>query len=258
MKTSLKSFLIYGLSLLGTVLLGWAFFKVDHRAVTAPTREPANTTSNAQKLIDSPLNSPLNSYGTNPLGEMASELQDLNKCYTHDCGNEKADARTEYFNLGQKIRQKLLQIQSVVEVDKVEEPHISKMAREFIENSDGHVQEAALDLMSTQEPSAENLQAILDHIIKGSDPELIHQALLELRRYPSVVDQETIRQTLAQVLLTGAPFVAQALAEKSELFINSQNIEFFEKLITQFDPQSLISVSLQSSLKEYRRKSTAG
>ncbi len=254
MKTSLKSFLLYGLSLLGTTLLGWAFFKVDHRAVTAPTREPANTSLNSQKLIESPLNS----YTTHPLGEMESELQELNKCYTQDCGNEKEDVRTEYFNLGQKIRQKLLQIQSLIEIDKVEEPQISKMAREFIENSDGHVQEAALDLMSTQEPSNENLQAILDHIIKGNDPELIHQALLELRRYPSVVDQETIRQTLAQVLLTGAPFVAQALAEKSELFINSQNIEFFEKLITQFDPQSLVSVSLQSSLKEYRRKSTAG
>ena len=263
MKISEKYLFKYGLSLVGTILLGWVFYKVDSPKAQTNLREPTifsigSNQKNPETI--SRINSlrQILSGHENSVDEFAIELKELNKCYLQDCGFEKTDPRTEYFTLGQKIRQKLLQLQALVQMDEIVDPKVSQMAREFVENSDGHVQEAALDLISTQEPAPENLKAILDHIIKGNDSELIQQALLELRRYPSPEDQETIRQTLAQVILTGAPFVAQAVAEKSELFINSQNIEFFENLTKKIDPQSIVGVSLQSSLREYRRKSSAG
>ncbi len=262
MKPGIKNFLKYSLSLTGTALLGLIFFKVDSprskNNLRAPSSFPKSMATKSQESENPPSTVNLISQPENSVMGLGAELRELSKCYTQDCGLEKTDARTSYFNLGQKIREKLLQIQAVVQVDQVAEPKISEMAREFIENSDGHVQEAAMDLMSTQAPSQENLEAILEHVIKGYDAELIHQALLELRRYPSVEDQEIIRQTLAQVLLTGAPFVAKAVAEKSELFISEQNLEFFEKLTRQIDPASLVAISLQSSLREFRRKSSAG
>ena len=262
MKTINKTFLKYSLSLVGTFLLGWTFFKVDSPQAKNNSQLPARSplAKGPSTLKNEDISSKLKSSlpTENSVSELGSELRLLNKCYTEDCGSEKTDARTEYFNIGQKIRQKLLQVEALVQIDQVVEPQISEMAREFIENSDGHVQEAALDLMSTQAPSPENLKAILEHVLKGNDAELIQQALLELRRYPSAEDQETIRQTLAQVLLTGAPFVAKAVAEKSDLFINSLNVEFFERLTRQIDPQSMVGISLQLSLREFRRKSSAG
>ena len=262
MNLNKKTVLKYSLSLAGTVLLGWVFFKVDSPRSKNNLRSPSHFPNAGGAKLNQNESSPIAPKMTDSIdpsvGDLGNELRELNKCYTEDCGLEKTDARSSYFNLGQKIRQKLLQIQALVQIDEVAEPKISEMAREFIENSDGHVQEAAMDLMSTQSPSPENLKAILEHVIKGNDAELIHQALLELRRYPSPEDQELIRQTLAQVLLTGAPFVAKAVAEKAELFINDHNLEFFEHLTGQIDPKSWVAINLQSSLREFRRKSSAG
>lgn len=262
MKAGTKNFIKYILSLAGTVLLGWTFFKVDSppakNSARSPSSSPQSPASNNIKHDNFQTPLKMGSATANSVGDLGLELRDLKKCYIEDCGSEKTDARTSYFNVGQKIRQKLLQVQALVETEDVAEPNISEMAREFIENSDGHVQEAAMDLMSTQKPSHQNLLAILEYVLKGNDAELIPQALLELRRYPSEEDQELIRQTLAQVLLTGAPFVAKAVAEKSDLFINDKNIKFFESVTQQIDPKSLVAISLQSSLREFRRKSSAG
>lgn len=50
------------------------------------------------------------------------------------------------------------------------------LARESLENSDGHVKEAALDLIATQPTSSENLESVLNNVIVDSDPELIEQS----------------------------------------------------------------------------------
>jgi hypothetical protein len=135
---------------------------------------------------------------------------------------------------------------------------ISKIARDFLKNPDGHVQEAALDLLSTQPIYPENLEAILNQVVRASDPELIPQAMLELERYDNPQDQARIHEVFAETLQTGAPFVALVISEHLGDFITAQSYWFYGEILKKLDERTLIHQHLLSTLKEFVRKSSAG
>jgi hypothetical protein len=186
------------------------------------------------------------------------EIEKVAACYEKDCGKTTQDPRTDYYNLGQELKQKLNLFVSYVIQNKLQDASIQNLGIKFLAHSDGHVQEAALDLLATQATSPESLEAILQNIIKGIDAELIHQALLELQRYSSLEDQEKIRLTLGEALNHGTPFVALAIADRMNLVLNSQNRAYFKNLMTELDPHSRIYQSLKVSIQEFDRKSQAG
>lgn len=185
------------------------------------------------------------------------EVRELKKCYIEDCQiqKQKSDPRTEYFTIGQQIRQKLLNILEITNMHKLVDSEISDLAREFIENSDGHVQEIALDLLSTQPTSIENLKAILNNVISGNDAELIEQGLLELRRYHSQEENKFIQQSLASAIVYGAPFVSQTISAHSRLFLNNFNFDYFDDLLKQIDPLTIVGKNLKTALQDFRRVS---
>jgi len=185
--------------------------------------------------------------------DLFNEVRQLKTCYTDECHLEKSDPRTEYYNLGQKIRLKLLDILEIISANKLIDTNISIFAREFIGSSDGHIQEVALDLMSTQPISRDNLESILNYIINGNDSELIEQGLLELRRYRSQEELEIIQRSLANAMIYGAPFVAQTIAQYSYLFIDNQNFDYFDLIIKQVDPESIVGSNLKTALQDFRR-----
>jgi hypothetical protein len=186
------------------------------------------------------------------------EIEKIAACYEKDCGNTTQDPRTDYYNLGRELKLKLDLFVSYVIQNELQDSSIRNLGIQFLAHSDGHVQEAALDLLATQATSPETLEAILQNIIKGIDAELIHQALLELQRYSSLEDQEKIQLTLGEALNHGTPFVALAIAERLNLVLNTQNRMFFKNLMTQLDPQSRIYQSLKVSIQEFDRKYQAG
>ncbi len=147
---------------------------------------------------------------------------------------------------------------SYVTKNALKSAEVNELALQFLAHSDGHIQEVALELLSTQDPSEQNLDAILEHIIMGFDAELIHQAFLELQRYTHPKDQEKIRLALGRGLLHGTPFVSVAIAEKINLILNEGNISYFEEMMNSIDPKSSVYESLKYSIQEFEQVAQAG
>jgi hypothetical protein len=185
------------------------------------------------------------------------ELYRLEECYEHSC-EPNLDERSQFFTVGQKIKASLLNLAKLVKAGGAKSLEISKIARDFLKNPDGHVQEAALDLISTQPVHPENLEAILTRVVQASDAELIHQAMLELKRYDYPQDQARIQEVFGETLQTGPPFVALAIAEHLGDFMTAQSFLFYSEILKKIDGQTMIHKNLLSALKEFVRMSSAG
>lgn len=189
--------------------------------------------------------------------KIIDEIHSLNECYEKAC-EISGDEKTKYFSVGQKLKIKLEELAEFSRGHDVRSVELSALAREFLINSDGHVQEAALDILATQDIDQDNLEAILNHIIRSSDAELIHQAMLELKRYTYSADQRHIQEVFAETLLIGPPFVAVAIAEYLGDFLSEQSFIFYEDLVQKFDQRSIIHQYIMSALEQFEKRSAAG
>ncbi len=165
-------------------------------------------------------------------------LHALSNCYESGCVPENTEGRDRYFEIGQRIRKELIVMSRAVKKDHFQDEQISEIAREFLQNSDGHVKAAALELISTQSTSSENLQAILNGVILDSDPELIEQGFIQLSRYNYSYDRIQINQAVEETLLHGSPFVAQKIAEQIYSILDETSYPFYTQLASQLDDDS--------------------
>jgi hypothetical protein len=140
----------------------------------------------------------------------------------------------------------------------IQRPEISVAARRFLASDDRIVQAAALELISTQPPSAENLDAILGNILAGYDAELIEQAMLELERYTAPADGDRIDQALGEAMTMGAPFVAREISAHITPFVNERSYNFFQDVAERLPRQSYYRIHLESSLADFRNRKAAG
>ncbi len=182
--------------------------------------------------------------------EFATQLAAINACYqSEDCDYPQTDPHSYHFAVGLHLRATLTAFTAWVQREKVGEEAVSQSAREFLASSDGFVQEAALKLMATQEPSPENLQAILDDVLGGYDAELIDLALVQLERYTSVADSDKISAALARAITTGAPFLAREVSVHIAPFLHARNSEFFAQVARDLPEGSIYRINLEASLK---------
>lgn len=181
--------------------------------------------------------------------EFREALIEIKNCYDLDCDFPKDDARSYSFAVGRKLKETLTEMTAWVLSEKLEDREVDEIAREYVASEDGHVQEAALRLMSTQPPSLENLLAILQNIIQiGYDSRLIPPTLKELQRYTDRQDRERIHQALGEAMLTGAPFVAAEVSVGIAPFINDWSISFFRDLAQQLPEDSVYRRNLEAAL----------
>ena len=180
------------------------------------------------------------------------QLKRLRSCETEQCSYPQTDPRSYDFALGKDIKKTLFRFAEWVRSRALESRGVSETAREFLAFEDGHVQAAALDLMSTQPPSLENRDAILKSVIEGYDSELIEQAMLELERYTSASDRDVINQALGRALTTGAPFVARAIVNHISPFVDARSFRLFQDVLAHLPPESIYFEKLEASLSAFR------
>ncbi len=187
-------------------------------------------------------------------------LQQLENCYKSEgqCGFDLSDPKAEHFAIGQEIKKELLKIQFQAQKHKLQSPELAEIARHHLKNPDGHVKEAALHLMSTQETSEDNLDSILNEIIMYHDAHLIQHALLEMTRYLGQGYDQKIHQSLSRALAQGAPFVSLEIAKGLQPFINTASFGIYSNLLTQLGTGSKTRNLLKVNLEEFERRQSAG
>ena len=188
------------------------------------------------------------------LRQLTDEVERIQACYAGSCSYSQSYPRDYAFAVGRDLKAALYALNGYVERTALKDAAIAKLARMHLANEDGHVKEAALHLLASQPTSAENLASLLKDVIEESDAELIEHAMLELSRYKSPGDLRLIRESLAQAMLTGAPFVSEAVSNSIVRFIDNESYPYFSEIAARASPGSRVKTNLQFSLTEFRRR----
>ncbi|RZA05750.1 MAG: hypothetical protein EOP11_12090 [Proteobacteria bacterium] len=193
--------------------------------------------------------------------EVAQEVDSLfarvNKvhaCYSGGCDFPETDPRSYNFAVGLELKSNLYTLATTAAANELKSEAIASLAREQLKSEDGHVQEAALALLATQEPSEANLTAVLDNVITGYDAQLIQAAMKQLQRYPSEGDQERIAAALSSAMTTGSPFVAREVSSAIEPFMQPRTVPIYEEAVASITEGSLVRRDLAQSIASYRAR----
>jgi phenylalanyl-tRNA synthetase beta subunit len=153
--------------------------------------------------------------------------------------------------VGQSLKTELLALYEDTLNRNRRDKRLSEISREFLKISDGHVKEAALFLLSTQEPTPENLNAILESIMNYHDANLIALALMELEKYQGAQYQVQLYENFKSNLKTGSIFVKEALARGIDQFVTLDTRGDFEDLLNEMPLNSRVRQNLKSSLDRF-------
>lgn len=254
----------------GTYLLSGLYSKSsnssNHKAIQkiqdlkrAPDREPSSALISKAPSQTKAKESLVAPTSLHPLDAARLELEELKKCYNSEaCPFSKKDSRAYEIEIGQRLKDALNKLTQWVRANHIESAEVSKMAREYLENEDGYVKKAALDLISTQPPSSENLQAVLDHSLNSNDSNLTGQSLMEVQKYQSDEDMAKINQVLSEIMTTGSFMVKNRVAELISTHLNPKNVDYFENYSRTLPLDNPVRTYLNAAINEYRRSQMGG
>ncbi|WOX05308.1 hypothetical protein [Microbulbifer pacificus] len=185
------------------------------------------------------------------------EILELANCQqTYSCPQDDSDPRASDILAGKMLAEKLRAYADFHQNNDYFDEESSEMVRDFVDHSDGFVQEVAIDLMSMQAPNRENALALIESLQSSYDAKIVNQAMKELQRYPEL--QSQIDQMLAQSLQTGSLYVAQEVALNILPLLNSENVRTFEDVAMKLPQHSLRAKALKSNIREFRLRESGG
>jgi hypothetical protein len=184
------------------------------------------------------------------ISKKIKKISHLHSCFSsRNCGFSKGDSRSYDLDLGKAIKRELEELYEEVVDREVVSAKISSLGREFLKSSDGHIKEAALMLLSTQEPSSDNLNTILEEAISFHSAPLAELAIIELSKYKKEEWQESIDQSFLSNLKTGSVIVRQTLAKNISKFLNEANESKYKDFIENESNDSKIKKYIAASLE---------
>jgi len=186
------------------------------------------------------------------LNSSSLELKKIYNCYEKmNCPFPQTDSRSYDLAVGKKLKSKLEELYEKVEEEDYVDERVSTIAREYMKIADGHVKEVALMLLSTQPPSQENLDSILNDVINYHDSSLLNMAFLEFGKYDSVSDRQLIEESLFKNLQSGSILVREGITKNIYPMISSDNKERFVSLLQKLPSNSLMYRNLRNSLERF-------
>jgi hypothetical protein len=123
------------------------------------------------------------------------------------------------------------------------------LAITYMKVGDGYVQEEALKILSQQPASADALRAVLNEVIGGYDSRLIAPGLAELRRYQAENDRIRIGSSLADAMVSGAPFVAKEISAGISPFLCDATLATFREAAATIPATSAVRANLEAAIK---------
>ncbi len=179
------------------------------------------------------------------------KLATLKGCYTKKCEFSSADSREYDLSVGQSLKKELLNFYEEVLTNEIVDERVSSIARDFLKISNGHVKEAALLLISTQGPSQENLDSIVNNVLEYHDANLVGLALMELEKYKDDQYEVSIKESFVNNFTTGSLMVKEALAKGLYRFVNEDSRNVYGDILESLPKGSRVRRNLKASLDRY-------
>ncbi len=178
------------------------------------------------------------------------EIQSIESCLQNHCSYDDSDPRSYELSVYKDLGEKLKSFYERVVASGLQDESIAKMARYYLSFGDGHVKEAALELMSTQTPSQSNLSALKKYVFDFHDPLIVAQGMGELRKYVKKYDDE-VNQIISGVLATGSISAREEVAKGLFPFINKDNYQKIVSLRSKYKKGSRVYRLISQALIQF-------
>ncbi|TCS35737.1 hypothetical protein EDC30_10936 [Paucimonas lemoignei] len=227
---------------------------------TGPSQPVASGTAAAAAPSSGGQAAGLAAFNQGPAKVAMQRLQALAQCeqQPQQCDLDDSDPRASHFDLGRRVATELNNLAVLARAGALGEVDGGSIARRYMQNEDGHIQEAALSLISALPANSANVDPILSALQQGHDAQIYSQAMRELVRYPDEGSRSRVENTLIETLQTGGHFAGQVVAEEILPFINSGNLARFQELAGQLPPGSAKRRLLEGTLSEFVQRQSGG
>lgn len=182
-----------------------------------------------------------------------TELNSIQNCMQDESCRElsQQDPKAAFYD-GSYRAQKVLREAKLQTT--LSEPQRRELALQGLKWPEDDVKRAALELLETLPPSAEDLGVLLDSMQEVRSRELIQEALLEMSRHQSPGERQAIDQFLIRTIQAGPMSVNHLYASEVGLLITDQNRPNFEVLLANLPVQSQRYRALKATLAEQARR----
>ncbi len=192
--------------------------------------------------------------------DLFKELEKLKACSKgiSDCNLPQSDPRIAELELGQRIAKTIDSITLISQASTEDISQYHEVAQEFVKHPDGHVQEAALELMATLQPNPDNVTALLDGLSNTHDAAIYRMSIMEFSRHDDPQLKTQIDTLLINTLKTGGHFAAQEVAKDILPLLTKDNVEQYRKVATELPANSAKAKALKANLEEFDMQRSGG
>lgn len=242
--------LLLGLVAAGAALAGWWLeppaTDAAHPGPTAPAMPAAQMTATGGPATAAPL----------ATTALRRQLDALAQCeQTQSCPVDNRDPYASDYRRGQQMAALLDQLRAQAGAG-ADADALRQTAWAYLSWPDGHVQSAALALLSALPPAPANVPALTAALQDSFDAPLMRQALAEFSRYPE--QAEALTPFFTELLRTGSLFAGQEVAKGLLPFLTAGNVGRYHALLAELDPQSGKARDLKAVLAEFGQRQRGG
>lgn len=180
-------------------------------------------------------------------------------CYpSSSCNLPSNDPRMADYLAGQIMADALREVSAALQSGPRFEAGASVAALDALAFPDGHVQAAAIDLLSTLPAQQQNVFPLLEVIEDNHDAKVVAAAMMELQRYRGLGYQQAFDEIFSAAMIKGSPYVSEKVAESLLPFLTEENVDHYLSFLPELPLQSRTRESLNVVLEEYALMHTGG
>ncbi len=223
--------------------------QVEDFSSTAPANKQPATASFSKQNIH-------NSGAAGVSSKYLEKVEIYLECYESDrCDYPHTDPKSYQIALNKDVAKFLKQTPVSVFLNNLE---MQKGLQELMKQGDGFTQEEALRLFSQLPMSQENLTAIFEGTKNNyADPLIMEQVIAELARYNNTPMAEQVRGFVAETLMSGPQYSAEAAAQKIRPLLSENNLSYYRS-IAEKTKSTAVRGSLNSSIEDYALSLSGG
>lgn len=251
----MKAKIVAAVSVLVVIVAGVASYVLKHEdAPLLAESTPLATTQNTPNVAATTTAN--TGEPAQPIAAAQQQLAQLANCeQTQRCPQGK-DAYEGEYERHRQMAALLAQLAKDALQRPSEEDNYRKIASDYLSWPDGHVQSAALSLLSALPTQPANVKLITTALQENFDAPLMRQAMQELQRYPA--NNNELQTFFGHILQTGAMYASQEVAQGLLPFLTADNVAYYQQILTELDHQSKKAQLLQATLDEFGMQQSQG
>ena len=181
-----------------------------------------------------------------------AKYDELESCYTQKCNFSDEDPRAYDLAVQKAQSAALLPLVKQFFESPSQDTVVQAFAVRLLASQSPFVQQRALEILSTQDPSALALEQLLQKGILSTSPKIVSMTMDELLKYVGTAFEPLAHEHIAKTLLQADRITAQHILSRLDPFLNKQSHPLYRNLQGKlpFDDLNRRLVSLLRSSSE--------